>query len=187
DLWEALRAADTKPFGFTACYPGPGVGGQCIAIEPNYRSHSVRSLGYQFRFVELAQEVSNRMPAYVVSRVQGLLNDHEKPVKNSKVLLLGLTYKPNIADDRETPARPVVRGFRSRGARVIGHDPYLDRFEVDGEEIELATDLAAACADADVVVLLQTHREYDLAEIAACGVPVFDTRGSMTGDLVERL
>lgn len=187
DLWESLRAASTKPFGFTAFYPGPGVGGHCIPIDPNYLSHSVRSLGYQFRFVELAQEVSNRMPAYVVSRVQELLNEHEKPVKNSRVLVLGLTYKPDIADDRETPARPVIRGFLSRGARVIGHDPHLSEFEVDGRCIEMAGELEAECAAADVVVLLQTHSAYDLERIARCGTPVFDTRGSMTGDLVERL
>ena len=187
DVWESLRAASTKPFGFTAFYPGPGVGGHCIPIDPNYLSHSVRSLGYQFKFVELAQEVSNRMPAYVVTRVQGQLNEMEKPVKNSKVLVLGLTYKPNIADDRETPARPVIRGLLSRGARVQAHDPHLKSFEVDGVEIDLAQDLDQALRDADIVVLLQAHSAYDLAHIADLSTAVFDTRGLMEGNNVERL
>ncbi|MCA9134967.1 MAG: nucleotide sugar dehydrogenase, partial [Planctomycetales bacterium] len=120
DLWQSIEAAKTKPFGFAAFYPGPGVGGHCIPIDPNYLSHSVRSLGYQFRFVELAQEVSNRMPAYVVRRVQDVLNDDSKSLRGSTVLLLGLTYKPDISDDRETPARPVVRALRKMGAVIVG-------------------------------------------------------------------
>ena len=187
DIWEVIEAAKTKPFGFTAFYPGPGVGGHCIPIDPNYLSHSVRSLGYQFKFVELAQDVSNRMPAYVVTRVQGQLNEMEKPVKNSKVLVLGLTYKPNIADDRETPARPVIRGLMSRGARVQAHDPHLKSFEVDGVEIDMAQDLDQALRDADIVVLLQAHSAYDLAHIADLATAVFDTRGLMEGNNVERL
>ena len=95
DLWDSIDAAATKPFGFTAFYPGPGVGGHCIPIDPNYLSYQVRSLGYQFRFVELAEEISNRMPGYVVRRVQDLLNEHSQSLKGAKVLLLGLTYKPN--------------------------------------------------------------------------------------------
>jgi UDP-N-acetyl-D-mannosaminuronate dehydrogenase len=176
-----------KPFGLTAFYPGPGGGGHCIPIDPNYLSHSVRSLGYQFKFVELAQDVSNRMPAYVVTRVQGQLNEMEKPVKNSKVLVLGLTYKPDIADDRETPARPVIRGLLSRGARVQAHDPHLDRFDVDGVDIDLAQDLEQAIRDADIVVLLQADSSYDLGRIAELAAAVFDTRGIMEGANVERL
>ena len=187
DVEDVLNAAATKWFGFTAFYPGPGVGGHCIPIDPNYLSHSVRSLGYQFKFVELAQDVSNRMPAYVVTRVQGQLNEMEKPVKNSKVLVLGLTYKPNIADDRETPARPVIRGLMSRGARVQAHDPHLKSFEVDGVEIDMAQDLDQALRDADIVVLLQAHSAYDLAHIADLATAVFDTRGLMEGNNVERL
>ena len=127
------------------------------------------------------------MPAYVVTRVQGQLNEMEKPVKNSKVLVLGLTYKPNIADDRETPARPVIRGLLSRGARVQAHDPHLKSFEVDGVEIDLAQDLDQALRDADIVVLLQAHSAYDLAHIADLSTAVFDTRGLMEGNNVERL
>ena len=187
DLWEAIDAARTKPFGFSAFYPGPGVGGHCIPIDPNYLSHQVRTLGYQFRFVELAQEISGRMPAYVVSRVQNLLNTHRKAVNGATVLLLGLTYKPDISDDRETPAREVVRHLRDLGADVVGHDPHLDTFDVDGVAVDLAKDLSAALRDCDIAVLLQTHSAYDLEYVAATALLVFDTRGKMTGPNVDRL
>lgn len=187
DLWAAIEAARTKPFGFAAFYPGPGVGGHCIPIDPNYLSHQVRSLGYQFRFVELAQEISNRMPSYVVSRVQDLLNTKAKAVRGAKVLLLGLTYKPDIADDRETPAREVVRGFRRLGAELWGHDPHLKAFDVDEQAVMLVDDLDQALAECDVAVLLQTHRAYDLDAIVAAAPLLFDTRGQVEGPNVARL
>jgi UDP-N-acetyl-D-glucosamine dehydrogenase len=187
DLWRAIDAAKTKPFGFTAFYPGPGVGGHCIPIDPNYLSHRVRSLGYQFRFVELAQEVSNRMPAYVVRRVQDVLNDDGKALRGANVLLLGLTYKPDISDDRETPARPIVRALRKMGASITGHDPHLERFDVDGEPIELAASMEDAMGVADVTVLLQAHSSFDLDAVAAGSARVFDTRGVMRHPNVVRL
>ena len=187
DLWEAIEAARTKPFGFAAFYPGPGVGGHCIPIDPNYLSHQVRTLGYQFRFVELAQEISSRMPAYVVNRVQNLLNTHRKAVNGARVLLLGLTYKPDISDDRETPARDVVRHLRELGADVVGHDPHLSSFDVDGDSLRIESDLDTAMASCDIAVLLQTHSAYDLDHVAATAPLVFDTRGKMTGPNVDRL
>ncbi len=187
DLRESIRAASTKPFGFTAFHPGPGVGGHCIPIDPSYLSHHVRTLWYQFRFVELAQEVSNRMPPYVVMRVQSMLNEVKLALNGSNVLVLGLTYQPDIADDRESPAEWVVRGLRMRGANMTGHDPHLDRFEVDGEPLPLADDLADALAHADVTVLLQAHSQHDLDRVATMSQPVFDTRGVMSGHNVERL
>ena len=187
DLWAAIDAARTKPFGFSAFYPGPGVGGHCIPIDPNYLSHQVRTLGYQFRFVELAQEISQRMPSYVVHRVQNLLNANRKPLNGSNVVLLGLTYKPDIADDRETPARAVIRSLRTLGAELVGHDPHLTSFDVDGTPVELTDDLSAALAACDVAVVLQHHSSYDLTEIARLAPLVFDSRGRMHGDNVERL
>jgi UDP-N-acetyl-D-glucosamine dehydrogenase len=109
DLWDSIGLAATKPFGFQAFYPGPGVGGHCIPIDPNYLSYKVRTLGYPFRFVELAQEINDRMPAYVASRVIRLLNAHRKPVNGARILLLGVTYKADIGDDRESPAKPLAR------------------------------------------------------------------------------
>ncbi|MFM8946057.1 MAG: UDP binding domain-containing protein, partial [Actinomycetota bacterium] len=187
DLWAAIDAAKTKPFGFAAFYPGPGVGGHCIPIDPNYLSHQVRALGYQFRFVELAQEISGRMPAYVVSRIQDLLNSREKAVKGSRVLLLGLTYKPDISDDRETPARDVVRHLRRLGATVIGCDPHVTSFEVDGEAVRMAEFGRPSLQACDVAVLLQPHRAFDLDLIADAAPAVFDTRGRMSGSNVEVL
>ncbi len=187
DLWESIRAAETKPFGFAAFRPGPGVGGHCIPIDPNYLSHQVRTLGYQFRFVELAQEISNRMPAYVVARVQEVLNEVSKPVRGSRVLVLGLTYKPDIADDRETPATAVIRNLRRLGADVAAHDPHLDSFAVDGQAVAMVDDLTAELRACDLALLLQTHSSYDLDEIASAAPLVFDTRGRMRHDNVRRL
>ena len=187
DLWSAIDAAKTKPFGFAAFYPGPGVGGHCIPIDPNYLSHQVRTLGYQFRFVELAQEISQRMPTYVVRRLQDLLNRHRKPVNGSTVLVLGLTYKPDIADDRETPARGVITDLLALGADVVGHDPHLDRFEVDGEPVTMSTDLVESLRSCDAVLVLQHHSEYDLDVIAAAAPLVFDTGGRARGANVELL
>lgn len=187
DLWEAIRAAETKPFGFAAFRPGPGVGGHCIPIDPNYLSHQVRTLGYQFRFVELAQEISNRMPAYVVARVQETLNEVSKPVRGSRVLVLGLTYKPDIADDRETPATAVIRNLRRLGAEVVAHDPFLTNFSVDGEMVSLTDDLTAALRQCDIALLLQTHSVYDLDSVSETAALVFDTRGRMHQPNVRRL
>ncbi|MCP4222408.1 MAG: hypothetical protein GY773_03600, partial [Actinomycetia bacterium] len=154
DIWEVIDAAATKPFGFQAFYPGPGVGGHCIPIDPNYLSYTVRSLGYQFRFVELAQEVSGRMPAYVTSRVQRSLNDLGKAVNGSVILLLGVTYKANIGDHRETPARPVARRLIELGADVRYHDPHVDQFDVDGTPLKSEADLGTGVANADLAILL---------------------------------
>lgn len=188
DLWDAIKAAASKPFGFEAFYPGPGVGGHCIPIDPNYLSHQVRTLGYQFRFVELAQEISGRMPAYVVARVQSMLNDHAKSVRGSTVAVLGLTYKANIADERETPSRPIIRRLLELGATVIPVDPHLASFEVDGESLAVAAETGPACDAADLTLLLQRHRAFDLDDIAHRSALVLDTRGVMRpSKIVQRL
>src|ERR1700761_1222559 len=173
DLWDSIRCAATKPFGFQAFYPGPGVGGHCIPIDPNYLSYKVRTLGYPFRFVELAQEINSRMPGYVTDRAAELLNRHAKAVNGAKVLLLGVTYKRDIADQRESPARTLL----SRGAVVSYHDPHVPDWQVDGRSVPRAEDLAAALADADLVILLQGHREYDPEQLARDARLLLDTRG----------
>ncbi|MFK5648065.1 nucleotide sugar dehydrogenase, partial [Ornithinimicrobium sp. LYQ121] len=162
DLWDVIDAASSKPFGFQAFYPGPGVGGHCIPIDPNYLSHNVRArLGYPFRFVELAQEINSQMPAYVVSRAQDILNTEGKPLKGSTVLLLGVTYKPNIADQRESPAVPLARQLMAKGARVQFHDPHVQDWRSVPEATKVA-DAAAAVGEADLTILVQNHREYDV-------------------------
>jgi len=177
DLRDAIRCAATKPFGFQPFYPGPGVGGHCIPIDPNYLSYKVRTLGYPFRFVELAQEINGRMPAYVTERAAELLNRNSKPVNGARVVLLGVTYKQDIADQRESPARPIARKLRARGAAVAYHDPYVPAWQVEGQDVPRAADLQAAVAAADLVIVLQAHREYDLGSIAATGRLLLDTRG----------
>lgn len=188
DLWEAIEAAATKPFGFQKFLPGPGVGGHCIPVDPSYLSYSVRKLGYPFRFVELAQEINERMPAYVVARVQRLLNRARKPVNGSRVLLLGVTYKPDIADERETPAVPVARAFREFGAELSFVDPYVKQWSVDGTPVPREEDLRQAVERADVTVLLQQHSVFDLEMVEKHAALLLDTRGVLSeGERVERL
>src|SRR6202167_1431583 len=177
DLWDAIRCASTKPFGFQAFSPGPGVGGHCIPIDPNYLSYKVRTLGYPFRFVELAQEINGRMPGYVTERAADLLNRNAQPLNGARVLLLGVTYKRDIADQRESPARPIARRLRARGAMLSYHDPYVPEWQVDGEAITPAADLDAALAGADLAILLQAHSCYDLTRIAGAARLMLDTRG----------
>jgi nucleotide sugar dehydrogenase len=177
DLWDAIRCAATKPFGFQPFYPGPGVGGHCIPIDPNYLSYKVRTLGYPFRFVELAQEINGRMPGYVTERAAELLNRNAQALNGARVLLLGVTYKRDIADQRESPARPIARKLRGRGAAVIYHDPYVPDWQVDGQAVPRAEDLQASVAAADLVILLQAHEVYDLAAISRTARLMLDTRG----------
>ena len=189
DLWDVIRCAATKPFGFQAFYPGPGVGGHCIPIDPNYLSYQVRaSLGYPFRFVELAQEINNGMPAYVVHRIQDALNEVAKPLRGSRVLLLGVTYKPGISDQRESPAVPIARRLSASGAEVDFHDPYVSFWSSSGLELARAADIDEAVAKADITVLLQRHSDYDLDVLGRLAPLLLDTRGAMP-DLptVERL
>ena len=177
DLWDAIRCAATKPFGYQPFYPGPGVGGHCIPIDPNYLSYKVRTLGYPFRFVELAQEINGRMPGYVTDRAAELLNRHAKPVNGASVLLLGVTYKRDIADQRESPARPLARKLLARGAVVSYHDPYVPGWQVDGQSIPRAGDLQAALAAADLVILLQAHSCYEPDQLTRASRLLLDTRG----------
>ncbi len=188
DLWDVIRCAKSKPFGFQAFYPGPGVGGHCIPIDPNYLSHRVKvELGYSFRFVELAQEINLGMPRYVVQRVQDLLNDRGSALRGARVLLLGVTYKPDIADQRESPSTDVGAGFLAKGADLSYHDPHVPVWRLADRELTSVPDLHAAVADADVVVLLQNHKAYDVPALASAARLLFDTRGAASGENVETL
>jgi nucleotide sugar dehydrogenase len=188
DLWDVIHAASTKPFGFQAFYPGPGVGGHCIPIDPNYLSHNVRSkLGYPFRFVELAQEINATMPAYVARRAQNLLNADGQAVHGAKVLLLGVTYKANIADQRESPATPLARQLAALGAQLSYHDPHVLRWSVGDVEVPRTDDLEGAAAAADLVILVQHHREYEADHLAGIAKRFFDTRGVTHGNQAHRL
>ena len=188
DLWDVIKCASTKPFGFQAFYPGPGVGGHCIPIDPNYLSYQVKAnLGYAFRFVELAQEINAGMPSYVVRRTQDLLNNVGKPLKGSTVLLLGVTYKPDIADQRESAAIPVGQQLMEHGAKVIFHDPMVEQWNLEGTKLDRIKDLDMALSTSDITILLQDHTSYDHKSLADKAKLLFDTRGQIDIAGVERL
>lgn len=179
DVWEVIRGAATKPFGFMKFTPGAGVGGHCIPIDPGYLSYEVRrNLGYPLRFVELAQEINNSAPNYVVQRIAELLNADRKPISGSTVLLLGVTYKPDISDQRESPAVPIAEELLKRGANLKYHDPFVEGWRLNsGDTIMRSSELEEAVAAADVVVLLQGHSQYDLEEIESAASLFLDTTG----------
>jgi nucleotide sugar dehydrogenase len=189
DLWDVIRCASSKPFGFQAFYPGPGVGGHCIPIDPNYLSYTVReSLGYPFRFVELAQEINDSMPEYVTRRIQDSLNVAGMALNGARVLLLGVTYKPDIADQRESPAMPLAERLRELGAEVSFHDPHVEEWSLATGSLRRVDDLDAALGAADISVVLQRHSEYDGQTIAAKAQRALDTRGfTPLSDTVEHL
>ena len=187
DLWASIEAARTKPFGFEAFYPGPGVGGHCIPIDPNYLSWVVRSIGYRFRFVELAQEISERMPSYIAKRVQDSLNSVCKSVKGSTVLLLGVTYKADVRDQRGTPALPLATQLCEMGAEVFFFDPHVEQFSAGGRSIPSIDDLEPFASKCDLAILLQAHQEILKSSFLGAYARILDTRGVLKGDNIERL
>jgi nucleotide sugar dehydrogenase len=188
DIWEVIRAASSKPYGFQAFYPGPGVGGHCIPVDPAYLSYEVKKrLGVDFRFIETAMDINNGMPRYVVSRIQRILNRAGKPIQGSKVLLLGMAYKPNIADLRESPSLEILEILLQEGADVSFHDPLIDSLKVAGHKVVGVEDERLAAGENDVVVLLQAHAAYDIEDLIIRSAVFFDTRGVTRGDDVERL
>jgi UDP-N-acetyl-D-glucosamine dehydrogenase len=188
DIWQVIEAASTKPFGFEAFFPGPGVGGHCIPIDPKYLSYEVsRKLGYPFRFVELAQEINNSMPNYLTGRIQDLLNDIYKPLRDASILLLGVTYKANIADQRQSPATPLAELLLRKGAHVSFHDPFVSTWKVGDVELTREEHVQDAAQLADMVVLLQHHAEYEADQLAEMSSLFFDTRGVTRTPKAKRL
>ncbi|MGE5375114.1 MAG: nucleotide sugar dehydrogenase [Bacteroidota bacterium] len=180
DVWEVIDAAATKPFGFMKFTPGPGLGGHCIPIDPLYLSWKMKSFHYNARFIELASEINTNMPRYVVNRIMEALNDRGKPLKGSKILVLGAAYKPDIDDVRESPALDVIGLLRRKGAQVEYHDPYIPQIhhEAEGWRMDSITDLMASVAAADGVVIITNHKSYDYKAIVECAKFVFDTRNA---------
>ena len=187
DIWETIRGAATKPFGFQAFYPGPGVGGHCIPIDPAYLSYKVRELGEQFRFIELAQEINQFMPRYVVDRTLDLLGRSGIDPERARVLLVGVAYKPDVSDTRETPATSIVELLEEAGASVEYTDPHVESFRVGNRQIQRRPDAKHAAAEADVTIIHTPHRALDLESIAASAKLVFDLRGSLSNTEHERL
>jgi nucleotide sugar dehydrogenase len=187
DVWDVLHCAATKPFGFAPFSPGPGVGGHCIPVDPRYLAARAESQGFGFRMLAAAHEVLTRMPDHVVERALSLLDGTRGRSEDTRALLLGVTYKADVADVRETPARPVAAGLLAAGVQVHYHDPYVTDFTVDGRPLPRATDLRRALAEADVAILLQDHACYARQELGRAPCPLLDTRGRTMGDRVTLL
>jgi UDP-N-acetyl-D-glucosamine dehydrogenase len=191
DIWEALHAAATKPFGYQPFWPGPGVGGHCIAIDPTYLSwRAGQQLGYRVGFIEHANEVNNRMPDYVATRVADMLNHAGKAVNGSRVLGVGVAFKAGIDDLRGSPAVEVLERLAAKGADVRFHDPFVETVIVGGRELHSVPAAPASLADTDAVVVLTAHPQIDVHAIVASAPLVFDARGATVGidePHVERL
>ncbi len=187
DVWEAIDAASTKPFGYMKFTPGPGVGGHCLPIDPSYLSWRVRqTLGEDFRFVALANDINEHMPAYVVRRLTEGLNERSLPVKGQRILLLGLSYKRNTGDARESPSHPIASKLVELGADVAAADPHVTNGFGD-PAVERVTLDASQLERAAAVVVLVDHDEFDLDLVGACGTYVLDTRHCVKGPTVEYL
>ena len=181
DVWEVITAAATKPYGFMPFYPGPGLGGHCIPIDPHYLAWKLRTLNFNSRFIELASEVTRSMPGYVVTKVSDVLNLYERSVKGSGVLVLGVTYKPNVGDISESPALDIIEMLQQKGAHVTYHDPFVPHLTVGNLDMGCAVLDAETVSSADCVVITTNHESYDyqwLIDQAKC---VFDTRNATSG------
>jgi UDP-N-acetyl-D-glucosamine dehydrogenase len=181
DLWEVIEAARTKPFGFMPFYPGPGLGGHCIPIDPFYLTWKAREYGQNTRFIELAAEINTSMPDYVVSRVAEALNDQAKPLKRSRILLLGLAYKANVDDDRESPSYVLIEKLEARGSIVDYNDPNVPVIRPSREHAHLAGRRSVPITDDyDLLLISTAHDEYRRWDFTACPIPVVDTRNCVT-------
>jgi UDP-N-acetyl-D-glucosamine dehydrogenase len=188
DVWAAIAAASSKPFGFMPFTPGPGVGGHCLPIDPSYLSWRVeRALGQTFRFIELANDINNHMPDYVVRRLMMALNQMGRPVRGSRILLLGLAYKKNTGDARESPAARVAQLLLGLGADVVAADPHVGESGLIQARIERVEPTSAEISRADAVVMLTDHDAFDLASIGQHASYVLDCRNVLTGTNVETL
>ena len=176
DVWEVVEAAATKPYGYMKFTPGPGVGGHCIPLDPHYLSWKLKTLNYTARFIQLAGEINSDMPRYWVEKVQEALNQAGKSVKGSRVLVLGVAYKKDIDDVRESPALDIIELLRQKGADVRYHDPYVPEFAHNGSGMRSESDLDAALSSADCVVIVTDHSVYDWSEIRRHAPCIVDTR-----------
>lgn len=179
DVWEVIDAAATKPFGFMKFTPGPGLGGHCIPIDPLYLSWKLKTLNYNARFIELASEINTSMPRYTLGKIQDALNLHKKAANGSRVLILGVAYKPNIDDIRESPALDVIHLLQEKGADVVYHDPFIP--EVDHENLVMTSvpDLMSEVRRADCVAIITNHSQYDYPAILKEAQIVVDTRNAL--------
>jgi UDP-N-acetyl-D-glucosamine dehydrogenase len=180
DAWEVIRAAGTKPFGYMPFFPGPGLGGHCIAVDALYLSWKLRSLKFTARFIELADAINSSMPDYVVSRVTEALNEREKPVKGAKILIAGVAYKPDVSDVRESPAFDVIDGLTRLGANVSYVDPHVPKLNEAGVQMQTVSPFASF-AGYDAIVVISNHRAFDWHRMLAEAELIVDTRDAFRG------
>jgi len=176
DIWEVIDAAKTKPFGFMPFYPGPGLGGHCIPVDPFYLSWKAREYDFHTQFIELAGRINENMPYYVASRLMDALNTQGKALNGAKVLVLGVAYKADINDMRESPAIDVITRLKDKGAQIRYHDPYVAEYVQDGEAVSSVALVAEEVADADAVIILSGHSTVDYDLVVEHASLVFDTR-----------
>ncbi|MBD3367710.1 MAG: nucleotide sugar dehydrogenase [Candidatus Eisenbacteria bacterium] len=181
DVWEVIDAAATKPFGFMPFYPGPGLGGHCIPIDPFYLSWKAKEAGFEARFIELAGQVNSSMPYYVMSKINDCLNDAGKPIRGSNIHVLGVAYKEDIGDVRESPALDVIRLLSDRGGVVTYSDPHVPVLEEAGIELRSEEPTPDRLAKADCLVIVAAHNAFDYDAIAGAGTPIVDTRNALKG------
>jgi UDP-N-acetyl-D-glucosamine dehydrogenase len=179
DVWEVIEAAASKPFGFMRFTPGPGLGGHCIPIDPLYLSWKLKQVKYNARIIELASEINTNMPRYVVSRVQDALNDAGQALRGARLLVVGLAYKPDIGDVRESPALDVIGLLREKGSQVEYFDPYVPSIEHEGWGLHSVPDVYAAAAQADCVVIVTNHSSIDYRRLAESARLLFDSRNAL--------
>jgi UDP-N-acetyl-D-glucosamine dehydrogenase len=179
NVWEVIEAAATKPFGFMPFYPGPGLGGHCIPIDPFYLSWKTKQAGIEARFIELAGYINGQMPHFVVAKVQHALNEASKPVKGSHIHVLGVAYKKDIDDVRESPALDIMLMLRQLGARITYSDPHVPSLKLDGLQMDSSS--VETAADADCVVIVTDHSAFDYGKLASSARLVVDTRNAMKG------
>jgi UDP-N-acetyl-D-glucosamine dehydrogenase len=181
DVWEVIEAAGTKPFGFMKFTPGPGIGGHCIPLDPHYLAWKMRTLNYKTRFIDLASEINSQMPAYVVEKVVLALNDERKALNGSRALVIGVAYKRDVDDVRESPALDIMRLLASHGADVTYHDPHIPVVVEDGHERRSVPLTRAEVESADVVVIVTDHRAIDYQMLVDCAGLIVDTRNATRG------
>jgi UDP-N-acetyl-D-glucosamine dehydrogenase len=186
DVWEIIDAAATKPFGFMPFYPGPGLGGHCIPIDPYYLSWKTREAGFEARFIELAGYINGHMPEFVVEKVQNALNDATKPVRGSHIHVMGVAYKRDIDDVRESPAIDIILLLQQRGARITFSDPYVSKIEIGGLTLH-SEDAITSSSAADCVVVVTDHRGVDYARIVQQSKLIVDTRNALKAFKSEKI
>lgn len=180
NVWEVIDAAKTKPFGFMPFYPGPGLGGHCIPIDPLYLSWKLKTLNYNARFIELASTINSNMPQYVVERVTDALNDVRKSVNGSRILVLGVAYKKNVSDTRESPAIDIIGLLRKRGAAVFYTDPHVPELELPHGALE-SYDLEKGISGFDMAIIVTDHKAFDYGRVLREASLLFDTRNATAG------